>query len=138
MTEEGDEYFGNSPKCWICDNIYADGDVKTKIHCHIFGKYRSSAYRDCNINVKLNHKIPIVFQNLKNYDSHLLIYELGKFYFKINIISNRLEKYMRFKINNKLIFVDIFLSFPLVKNLSKDDFQYLSQEFDNNILYLVK
>ena len=126
MTEEGDEYFGNSPKCWICDNIYADGDVKTKIHCHIFGKYRSSAYRDCNINVKLNHKIPIVFQNLKNYDSHLLIYELGKFYFKINIISNRLEKYMRFKINNKLIFVDIFLSFPLVKNLSKDDFQYLS------------
>ena len=45
---------------------------------------------------------------------------------------------MRFKINNKLIFVDIFLSFPLVKNLSKDDFQYLSQEFDNNILYLVK
>ena len=126
MTEEGDEYFGNSPKCWICDNIYADGDVKTKIHCHIFGKYRSSAYRDCNINVKLNHKIPIVFQNLKNYDSHLLIYELGKFYFKINIISNRLEKYMRFKINNKLIFVDIFLSFPLVKNSSKDDFQYLS------------
>ena len=126
MTEEGDEYFGNSPKCWICYNIYADGDVKTKIHCHIFGKYRSSAYRDCNINVKLNHKIPIVFQNLKNYDSHLLIYELGKFYFKINIISNRLEKYMRFKINNKLIFVDIFLSFPLVKNLSKDDFQYLS------------
>ena len=138
MTEEGDEYFGNSPKCWICDNIYADGDVKTKIHCHIFRKYRSSAYRDCNTNVKLNHKIPIVFQNLKNYDSHLLIYELGKFYFKINIISNRLEKYMRFKINNKLIFVDIFLSFPLVKNLSKDDFQYLSQEFDNNILYLVK
>ena len=126
MTEEGDEYFGNSPKCWICDNIYADGDVKTKIHCHIFGKYRSSAYRDCNINVKLNHKIPIVFQNLKNYDSHLLIYELGKFYFKINIISNRLEKYMRFKINNKLIFVDIFLSFPLVKNSSKDDFHYLS------------
>ena len=126
MTEEGDEYFGNSPKCWICDNIYADGDVKTKINCHIFGKYRSSAYRDCNINVKLNHKIPIVFQNLKNYDSHLLIYELGKFYFKINIISNRLEKYMRFKINNKLIFVDIFLSFPLVKNSSKDDFQYLS------------
>ena len=61
MTEEGDEYFGNSPKCWICDNIYADGDVKTKIHCHIFGKYRSSAYRDCNTNVKLNHKIPIVF-----------------------------------------------------------------------------
>ena len=27
-------------------------------HCHIFGKYRGSAHRDCNINVKLSHKIP--------------------------------------------------------------------------------
>ena len=26
----------------------------------------------------------------------------------------------------------------LVKNLSKDDFKYLSQEFDNNVLDLVK
>ena len=45
----------------------------------------------CNINVKLNHKIPIVFHNLKNYDSNLIMQELGKFSFKINIISNRLE-----------------------------------------------
>ena len=26
----------------------------------------------------------------------------------------------------------------LVKNLNKDDFKYLSQEFDDNVLYLVK
>ena len=37
------------------------------------------AHRDCNINVKLNHKVPIVFYNLKNYDSHLIMQELGKF-----------------------------------------------------------
>ena len=50
---------------------------------------------------------------------------------------------MSFNINNKLIFIDSFqfLSFSLdslVENLSKDDFKYLSQEFDNNLLYLVK
>ena len=28
------------------------------------GKYRGSAHRGCNINVKLNHKIPVVFHNL--------------------------------------------------------------------------
>ena len=27
-------------------------------------------HRDGNINVKLNHKIPVVFDNLKNYDSY--------------------------------------------------------------------
>ena len=37
-------------------------------YCHITGKCWNSAQRDCNINVKLNHEIPIVFHKLKNYD----------------------------------------------------------------------
>ena len=57
--------------------IYADNDVKVKDHCHITGKYRGSAHRDCNINLKLNHKIPAAFHNLKICDSHIVIQELG-------------------------------------------------------------
>ena len=72
-------------------------------HCHITGKYRGSAHRDCNNNLRLNHKIPIIFHNLKNYDSHLIIQELGKFNIKVNVIPNGFEKYMRFTINSKLI-----------------------------------
>ena len=69
--------------------------------------------------------------------------ELSKFNLKINVIPNGLKKYMSFSINNKLNFIDSFkfLSFSLdslVKNLNKDDFTYLSQEFDNNVLDLVK
>ena len=60
-------------KCWICDNDYIYNDVKVRDNCHINGKYRSSAHRDSNINLKLNHKIPVVFRNLKNYDCHLLM-----------------------------------------------------------------
>ena len=50
---------------------------------------------------------------------------------------------MSFTINNKLRFIDSFQFFSssldsLVKNLGKDDFKYLSQEFDNNVLDLVK
>ena len=102
-----------------------------------------SAQRDCNINVKLNHKIPLVFYNLTNYDSHLIMQELIKFDLKINAVPNGLEKYMSFRINNKLSFIDSFQLLSsslesLVKNLAKDDFTYLSQEFDNNILDLVK
>ena len=72
MTETENEDFENSTKCWICNNAYVDGDVKVRDRCHITGKYRGSAHRNCNINVKLNHKIPVVFHNLKNYDSQLL------------------------------------------------------------------
>ena len=66
--------------------------------------------------------------------------ELGKSDLKINVIPNGLEKYMNFTINNMLSFIDTFQflssSFDsLVKNLGKDDFKYLSQEFYNNSLH---
>ena len=57
MTKEDNEDLENSTKCSISDNDYIDGNVKARDHCHISGKYRRSAHRDCNINVKLNHKI---------------------------------------------------------------------------------
>ena len=72
------------------------------------GKYGGSAHRDCNINVKLNHKIPVVFHNLKNYDSHLIMQELGKLNLKINAIPNGLEKDKSFTVNNKLSFIESF------------------------------
>ena len=61
--------------------------------------------------------------------------ELGKFDLKINAIPNGLEKYMSFTMNNNLSIIDSvqFLRSSLdslVKNLGKDDFNYLSQEFD--------
>ena len=129
ITKEDNEDFENSTKCWICDNDYIDTNVKVRDHCHITVKYRGSAHRDCIINVKLNQKIPVVFHNLKNYDSHLIIQELGKFNLKINAIPNGLEKYVSFSINNKLSFIDSFQFLSsslesLVKNLGKDDFKY--------------
>ena len=102
-----------------------------------------SAHRDRNINVKSNHKIPIEFHNLKNYNSCLIIQELGKPNFKINVILNGLENYVSFNINNKLVFINSFqflrsLLDSLVKNLGKNDFKYLNREFDSKILDLIK
>ena len=64
LIKKDDEYFNNSAKCWICDNVYVKNDGKVKVHWHITGKYRDLAHKDCNIKVKLNHKILIVFYNL--------------------------------------------------------------------------
>ena len=97
--------FENSTKCLACDNCYIDGDIKVRDHCHITGKYGGSGHGDYNINIKLNHKIPIVFHNLKNCDYHLILQELVKFNLKINVIPNGLEKYMCFNINDKLFLI---------------------------------
>ena len=71
------------------------------------------------------------------------MHELGKFDLEINFTRNGLEKYMSFSVNNKLGFIDSFQFLSssldsLVKNLGKIDFKYLSQEFDNTVLDLVK
>ena len=49
----------------------------------------------------VNYKIPIVFHRLKNHGSHLVMQELCKFSLKINVIQNKLEKYMSYTVNNK-------------------------------------
>ena len=41
---------------------------------------------------KLNHKIPMVFHNIKNYDSHLFMQELYKFDFKIILFTKWIRK----------------------------------------------
>ena len=112
LTKKDNEDFENSTICWICDNNYIDSGVKVRYHCHITGKLGGSTYCninvDSNINIKLNQKIPVLFCNLENYDPNLIMQELGKFSFQINVILNGLEKYMSFSINNKLSFMDSF------------------------------
>ena len=95
------------------------------------------------INLKVNHKIPAAFHNLKNYDFLFIMQELSKFDLKISVITNGLEKYMSFTNNNKLCFIGSFQFLissldGLGKNLNKDDFKYISQEFDNCVLDLDK
>ena len=107
MIKDDKENFKNSIKCWICDNDYID-DVKVRDYCHITGKYRGSTHGDCDINFKLNHKIPVAFHNLKHYDSNLIMQELGKLNLKINLIANSLEKYMGLTVSDKVGFTDSF------------------------------
>ena len=112
-------------------------------HCHITGTFRGAAHWSCNINLQLNKKVPVIFHNLRGYDSHLIFYELKKFDVKIHVIPNRLEKYMAFILNKNLVFIDImqFMNSSLeklVENLSDDDFKYSTQKFGSKNLELFK
>ena len=85
----------------------------------------------------------MIFHNLKGYDSHLIFKELSKFDAKISVIPNGLEKYKAFALNKNLVFIDSMLFMnssldKLVKNLGDKHFKYLSEEFSNEQLKLVK
>ena len=62
---------------------------------------------------------------------------------KIDVIPNRLEKYMTFSLNKNVVFIDRiqFMSSSLeklVKHLSGDHFKYLNKEFSSKTLELLK
>ena len=85
----------------------------------------------------------MIFHNLRGYNSHLIFKELNKFDCKISVIPNGLEKYTIFTLNNNIVFIDsmLFLNSSLdklAKNLSDEDFKYLSEEFRGEKLELVK
>ena len=44
----------------------------------------------------MTKKVPVIFYNLRGYDSYLIFDELKNFDVKIDVIPNRLEKYMAF------------------------------------------
>ena len=73
MSAEDEEKFQFSNSCWICDKLFHVRDNKVRNDCHVTGKYRGAAHWSCNINLKLTKKVPVIFHNLRGYDSHLII-----------------------------------------------------------------
>ena len=143
MTEKKEYLFQQSKNCWICKKIIDNEDEKVRDHCHITGQFRGSAHRDCNINFQLTKKIPVIFHNLKGYDSHLIFSELHKFNLKINVIPNGLEKYMASFLGRGLVFTGSmqFMNLSLdklFKNLVDEDFKYLVKEFGSENLKILK
>ena len=127
-------------KKFINDN---NNEEKVRDHCHVTGKFRGAAHWNCNINFQLTKKVPVIFHNLRGYDSHLIFNELDKFDVKIKVIPNGLEKYMAFFLNKNLVFIDSmqFMNSSLdklVKILSDKDFKYLIKEFGSKHLELLK
>ena len=139
MSAEEEERFQLSNSCWICDKLFDVKDDKVRDHCHITGKYGGAAHWSCNINLKLTKKIPVIFDNLRGSDSHLIIKEISMFVVKVSVMPSVLEKYMAFTINRNLVFIDNmqFMNCSLdslLKNLSDNDFKYLSEEINGEFL----
>ena len=65
----------------ICGEKYTDKDVRVTDHCHITGKFRGSAHQECNLKLRIKPediKIPVIFHNLRGYDSHFIMQQIGE------------------------------------------------------------
>ncbi|XP_068686771.1 uncharacterized protein [Montipora foliosa] len=155
MTEDHEKEFQRADKCHICEKEYNKTDVRVRDHCHVTGQYRGSAHQDCNLNFRLTEKIPVIFHNLRGYDSHFIMQEIGEIVkehkytnkkgercqMNINAIPNNMEKYMAFMLGNHLTFIDSFQFMSssldkLVSNLPKEALIYTSKKYKGKELDL--
>ena len=159
MTKDDEEKFQKAEECHICDKKYTDEDIRVRDHCHITGKYRGSAHQECNLELRENPeeiKIPVIFHNLRGYDSHFILQEIGAIvkeytyknkkgkeqHMNINAIPNNMEKYMAFMLGDHLTFIDSFQFMSssldkLVSNLPRQSLRYTSKRFEGEKLDLM-
>ena len=151
MTDEDMDDFNRSNKCYICNEKYVEGVKPIKDHYRITGNYLGSAHDACCSKLRMNPdkiRIPVIFHNLRGYDSHLIMQQIGKIAkdksyvdkngerkdLKINAVPNNMERYMAFTLGNNLTFIDSFQFMSssldkLVSNLRKEDLKYTSTAF---------
>jgi len=133
ISEKEIQEFKKAKDCHICGNELKNDRVKD--HDHITGKYRGPAHEQCNIQYHMtrNYRIPVIFHNLKGYDSHFIIQELGKYSKNIDVIPNTMEKYISFnsdyfEFKDSLQFMASSLD-ELVGNLGFDEMKLLQKNF---------
>ena len=142
MTIESENNYQNSEDCWICNEKIIEDKVRD--YCHIIGKYRGPAHRQCNLKLKIPRKLPIIFHNLEGYDGHLIFRELNSFKdIDVQVIPKTDERYMSIIVNRNIIFLDSlqFLKASLdnlARNLEGKNFKNLLSEFPEDKLKLLK
>ena len=125
MTADDEQRFRTLGGCHICGEKYTDKDVRVRDHCHITAKFRGSAHQECNLKLRIKPediKIPVIFHNLRGYDSNFIMQQIGAIAKKhaymikrgekqdlnINAIPNNMKKYMAFMLDNHFTFIDSF------------------------------
>ena len=127
--------FELSTHCHICDGSFESKEDKVRDHDHLDGSYRGAAHSSCNLKYrwsKLNplgrygFKIPVVFHNLRGYDSHLLMEAFGKYKNRrLSCVATNNERFVTFS-TGSLTFIDSFQFMSssldrLVRNLAEEN-----------------
>ncbi|XP_053214141.1 uncharacterized protein LOC128397439 [Panonychus citri] len=131
MSEEDTKNFEITDVCHICNKEIIKGEVKVRDHDHFTGKYRGAAHSPCNLKMATPNYIPVVFHNLKNFDSHIILKAIEKEMFtKVKIIPQNMEKYISFKLDN-ICFLD---SYAFLASSLDELAGYLNDDLKNSYL----
>ena len=78
----------------------------------ISNTYKGATRRECisSTKSKINSlRIPMIFHNLRGYDSHLIMQDIGEVFRRlkmpINCVPNNLEQYIFLTLGNNLVFM---------------------------------
>ena len=105
MTVHDKTAYDNSTLCHICNEELSKHRVRD--HCHLSGKFRSTAHEICNLKYKVPKLFPVVCHTLSGYDSHLFIKTLGNSEGDISCIPNYKQNYISV---TKQVIVDKFVN----------------------------
>ncbi|GBN91892.1 hypothetical protein AVEN_35644-1 [Araneus ventricosus] len=148
MTPQDELDFRSATHCSICKKALKGDRVRD--HDHQTGRYRAALHSSSNLKFRLSKKIPVVFHNLKNYDGHLIMQEIGKLKdYEISVVPTTMENYVTFSLSKRyhkfkvsLNFVDSFQFLStslekLVQNLTPDKFNILNENFPHHNIFLL-
>ena len=140
ITPEQEVEFQWVKDCSICGKEL--GEDRVRDHGHVTGMYLGAAHNISNLKYRITWKVPVVFHNLRGYDSHLIMQEIGKFKMEVNVIPNNMEKYISFSMGRNLVFIDSiqFMASSLedlVSNLSPEDFRIVGKRWKGEDFNLV-
>ena len=166
LTSQEEKDFQTATKCHICEQkLFRDKKtnkiLKVRDHCHFTGEYRGAALNECNLKCRKPLILPVIFQNLQGYDSHLFIKQLAKISGDLTSIPSTEEKYITFlkyitvdqyysKNKGKLLpkkfeirFIDSFKFLQtslanLISNLKPTDFKNVNKVIKNNSTLLTR
>jgi len=94
FTSEDDQKFRSATKCHICERDFVKGDKVVQDHDYVTSALCGAAHEVCNLNYRLTEKIPVIFHNLRGYDSHFIMEEINKFKKSVGVIPNNMDRYM--------------------------------------------
>lgn len=121
--------FVNAKKCYLCNRIFNESQLKNRDHNHFTGEYLGAACTYCNLQRRRPTKIPIFLHNGSKYDFHFIIKALNKK--KVGEISIlpyngehfRTIEFKGFKFLDSLAFLQTSLD-QLSEDLSKTNHKY--------------
>jgi len=146
MTEKDKENYKKAKVCYICRGEFDETDNGRKVrdHDHLTGDFRGAAHQYCNKKFRYPSFIPVIFHNLRGYDSHFIINNIKDQFKNISCIPNNEEKYISFSLD-KLRFIDSFQFMAdslesLVENVKKngnDDFRLMKEKYGDKCNFML-